>query len=241
MLISFINHWIYNQTPDIKPDNISEYILLSEEFDRMRDIIELYNKQTEKSLIISKNAELKKKIDSKKSELTNKNDHYHYILQNLIINNGIDIKPNELKRRLFHICIHDYYYKSVPFLLQDRIEINGLQFILNEEDKEAYLYGIDSLEIVFLPRSIEYKSQEYIITKIIKTPFFYLFDELDSFICSSNSELRILESSSILSKCSKISIPSSLIISNGLEFAYGNIEILPSKQENIKFYDKNQI
>lgn len=41
---SFYNHWVYKEPPLINIDNISEFELLSQEFDTMMDIIHLFQK-----------------------------------------------------------------------------------------------------------------------------------------------------------------------------------------------------
>ena len=43
-LHEFIEHWINYETPHLSQDNIQEFELLSQEFDRMNDVIQLYKK-----------------------------------------------------------------------------------------------------------------------------------------------------------------------------------------------------
>ena len=43
-LEGFINHWITQELPNINSNNIFEYIKLSNEFDRMKDIVNLFTK-----------------------------------------------------------------------------------------------------------------------------------------------------------------------------------------------------
>ena len=40
-LDSFINHWVNSELPYICADNLSEYETLSEEFDKMKNIIQI--------------------------------------------------------------------------------------------------------------------------------------------------------------------------------------------------------
>lgn len=46
----FINHWVYNEIPDINLNNILEFELLSKEFDRMRNIIQLSKQYFQKAI-----------------------------------------------------------------------------------------------------------------------------------------------------------------------------------------------
>lgn len=64
---AFINQWVYGEHPEINFENISDFIKLSKEFDRMKDIIQIYQKY----YINSQNLSLidNYQLDTKKSEL----------------------------------------------------------------------------------------------------------------------------------------------------------------------------
>ena len=71
VFVSFINHWVYNKTPDIRLDNFDEYCQLSQEFDRMDNIVQLFKKlipTIKFSYLKTRNQELKKE-NQEKTEL----------------------------------------------------------------------------------------------------------------------------------------------------------------------------
>lgn len=68
IFISFLNHWIFGLIPNINIDNIQEYELLSQEFDRMKNLIQIFkrfNPKFEISYLIENNQKYKKKIKKK--------------------------------------------------------------------------------------------------------------------------------------------------------------------------------
>ena len=113
VLRSFINNWVEKEIPDICPDNISEYSLLSEEFDRMKDLVLIFQKNAskrEKLSLINTNIELKNTYSAKSGELSHlikiyehKNSLLFSNISNNLYNrlrkhnwNNIDKKDNDL-------------------------------------------------------------------------------------------------------------------------------------------------
>ena len=101
---SFINHWVHKEPPLINIDNISEFELLSQEFDIMKDVILLFQKTLTKfaiSPLIHKNHILQMKIFEKKFKLQKNYDIYSEIIEILLKQNQIIHSPQFLDFKLY--------------------------------------------------------------------------------------------------------------------------------------------
>ena len=108
-LEGFINHWITQELPNINSNNIFEYIKLSNEFDRMKDIVNLFMKQTTKlgiSRLEAYKSKSKFKLSEKEKKLSNKSANYKKTIQFLFrkhdINNYTKFLDN--KKHLYAAC-----------------------------------------------------------------------------------------------------------------------------------------
>ncbi|KAK8896976.1 hypothetical protein M9Y10_014906 [Tritrichomonas musculus] len=191
---SFIRHWINNETPDINLNNIDDFVLLSQEFDRMQNLIHLFQRKTPNALtssLIQKNLNIKNKILRKTEILKEKVHKNHQIIEILFKESKFDTISDFLKVKsdLKNDCIEENI-SYVKIFLRKKIEQNGFSFYLNEEDKTASLFHIlGEKDSVCIPRSVNYNSQEYVITEIFQ----------NSFECSTAKSIEFSEDSEILS------------------------------------------
>lgn len=207
---SFINHCFTGEIPHFNSDNISQYQLLSEEFDRMKDLIELYQIKSGKSFYLSrKNEEIRKKIQEKKDNHHKRNENFRKINQILFLKNIFSSLENfkEIKNELYEACrIKDIDY--VNFLTKKRIQQDDLIYVLDEKEKTAGLLSTkNEKENIFVPRSIFYEKEEFLVTSIIKNSF-QNSQSIKSIQFPVDSELKIIESYSFHgSSLQSISIP----------------------------------
>lgn len=141
----FINHWVYNGIPDINLNNILEFELLSKEFDRMRNIIQLSRQYFQKaipSFFINQKNNYNHQLQEKEHKLKQMNTKYQQIIFNLFFNNKIISYSSfkKIRKNLIEAC----KIQDIDFLLlltqNEIIENDGLLYILNENKKEALLF-----------------------------------------------------------------------------------------------------
>lgn len=176
---SFLDHWIYGKTPDINPLNISEYDQLSQEFDRMKDLIEIFTKLTtsiSSTTLQNDNNKLKKIINKKSNLLTEINEKNHKIIEFLLQRNEIKILSKHLKdfRSDLSIACVIRNVEKVDLLTRKKVTQNNLTFFLKEEEKAAILYMPNQISgDIFIPRTIEDETtgEKYVITSFFEESF----------------------------------------------------------------------
>lgn len=78
-------------------------------------------------------------------------------------------------------------------MIQKKIKQDKLFFALNEVEKAASVIGHEPIREVFVPRSINYKDEEYIVKSILKGAFEDA-KKMKSIQFPSNSEIEVIES-----------------------------------------------
>ena len=79
----FIDHWVYNKIPFFSKYNISQYQQLSQEFDRLKDLLQIFNRtnqNTENIFFLHKNHDFKSTKAIKNDILTQKTEKYNQII-----------------------------------------------------------------------------------------------------------------------------------------------------------------
>lgn len=100
ILQSFINYWTKKEIPDIKLYNLFEFEQLSQEFDIMKPVIQMFRKIALKSLPMFKNKELNR-IKSEKIQNLNQNEaKYQQNIQYLLKNSRYSIIHNDPKDKI---------------------------------------------------------------------------------------------------------------------------------------------
>lgn len=206
---SFIDHWLNNTIPDINFHNYYQFYLLSQEFDKMKDILQIFCKNSKISRIDTLNSQYKEAITNFKT----KTQKYQEIISNLFKKSRIDSysKFLEIKKDLFLNCCEEDE-KQVYFLTCKKIEHDGISYIINEDDKTASVYQcISEKDEILIPKSIKYKGNAYLITKILEDSFQSTYN-LKTITFSEDSELQTIEKNSFrYSHLEKISFPANLI------------------------------
>ena len=226
---SFINHWINNQTPNITFENLSQFIELSEEFQRMEDIVQIFQKNVEKYHINDlnkKNDTLREKSKEKVHNLGEKKQQYNKILHTLFKNNKIDsyFRFLEVKKDLYNACKNENVQR-IFLLTRKNIKHkkSGLSLVLDEEKMEAYVFNCNVANgDIIIPQSISYKLKNFDITTIVEDSFKNSKD-IRSIQFPKNSKLNIIEKSSFFqSSFEKIVIPSSVSVIDDFAFCECN-------------------
>ena len=91
----FIDHWVDQKIPDINFDNIIQFDQLANEFDRMKDLVRIYQKHflsTNIYLFKEQNDLLKKKLNYFSKKYDKKTTKYNQTIEN-ILNNRYFILP----------------------------------------------------------------------------------------------------------------------------------------------------
>ncbi|KAK8845167.1 hypothetical protein M9Y10_021349 [Tritrichomonas musculus] len=255
IFISFLNHWIFGLIPNINIDNIQEYELLSQEFDRMKNLIQIFkrfNPKFEISYLIENNQKYKKKIKKKMNFIQIKKQKFLQVIDCRFENDFSRISKSKGIRKDFSnfLMKYDFFDKKfkLNFLLEDKlfqihklfkkeaIEAHLCNFSINRNNKTADLYnGFDLHGEKVIPTSIKCEDKDYFITNILENSFSSNLD-LISISFEKNSHLeKICENSFSFSKIIKISFPPSLKIINAK--AFYNCDYL----ESVTFPDNSQI
>lgn len=168
---SFIRYLVYREPPIINKSNIHEYEKLSKEFDLMKDIIRLYRK-TATCKLVWKNYELRKQLNQKNDLLHEKTSNYNHIIEILV--NDEKIKSHQgVKTALLNSCLTENINNFDLLTQQNIILIEGLLYILNEQEKTAGLFIklSPNYEDIKVPRSINYEDDEFIVKFIMDNAF----------------------------------------------------------------------
>lgn len=246
VLTSFISNWVKNEPFNITHDNFSEYEQLSNEFDRMKEIITLFKNRalitTEYSLKYEKR-KLEKEKSAKNDELKKKLIKYQEIIHILFDNNNPEhyLHLFENMHELFFACL-DENSELISLLTHKIIKNPRFSFSLNEENKTATIIQLlTKRNQVFIPRSITYESTEFIVTRISENSFKEKSDVL-SVTFSYNPEIRFIDKKSF-SRCflTKISIPPHVEILNDSVFHRCHFlkNVTFSQNSELKIISKN--
>lgn len=214
---SFINHWILKETPNINSSNYNDYLLLSEEFDRMKDLIKIYkahNKNKDTLYLNKKNRRLKTAIDKHIDDLNETRSNYQQIIHLLFNKNVIDSSSEflNIKSELLNSCKKGNV-KMVDLLTRKKVNINGLSFVLNEEEMTAGVFrNINAEGNIFIPYSIQYESHEFIVTDIFENAF-KNSSIIKSIQFPENSQIITIEKNAFAnSSLERISIPQQVTV-----------------------------
>ena len=188
---SFLNHWIFGLIPNINIDNIQEYELLSQEFDRMKNLIQIFkrfNPKFEISYLIKNNQKYKKVIRKKMNFIQIKKQKFLQVINYRFENDFSRIsKSNNIRKDFrYYLMKYDYFDKKfkLNFLLEDKLcQIHELfkkeaikahlcYFSINKNDKTEDLYnGFDLHGEKVIPTSIKCEDKDYFITNILENSF----------------------------------------------------------------------
>lgn len=179
ILKAFINHWVYQQVPNIFDDNIDEFRALSLEFGRMESIIEMVkNKQTKEESI---NEMLKSKKCLIEEEKINSVSQYKKIVSYLFNNDFskyiISNNQNEsivMKYKLIDAC-KSGNFNYIDSFIRKVVTFEKIEYVIYEESKTAALYNVDNYVFgdICIPRSIHYNGEEFIVTTILQKAFLH--------------------------------------------------------------------
>lgn len=194
---NFINHCINKERLEISINNISEYDQLSDEFGEIRDIVELYKKYSSNatnSTLLRKKQSLNDTVKRKTEYLTQKADKYQQIIHHLFNSKGIysNSKFFEIKNELFNKCYNEKIL-HVDLLTRELFEKDGLLYALDENEKKAGVFrNVSAKGDIFIPKSITYNSEEFLIIQIFDESF--VNDQNINFIqFPENSKLIIID------------------------------------------------
>lgn len=237
---SFINHWINNETPNIQVSNLFQYFQLSQEFDRMKDLMQMFRVITRKRFLTSKmqeNETFKQKKESKGNYLHEITISYHQIIHHLFTNTGIDSysKFLENKEELLQSC-NKRDVRFVNALTQKQIEIKNFLYSINEKEGTAGLLKHQFLfQIINLPSTIIFDSKVFSITSVYKDCFSHQ-KLIKTINFSEDSKLKIIDKKSFFdSSIEFISIPATVTEIGDYAFAYC------SKLKKIEFSEKSEL
>ena len=174
----FIKYLVRRDIPPISLYNFQEYELLSQEFDTMRGIIQIFKKNISKlnqdSPVYQRNLKLSVQYYDDIHKLKEKIKKYQFIIHLLFNNVLID---NYIKILEFSEYLKNYAnYENLNILkiyTSKHIIHDDIEYALDEKDKTAiiidrsYHFGKNYL----IPRAIKDGSQEYLVTSI--SPFGY--------------------------------------------------------------------
>lgn len=242
---SFINHWLNKVLPKINSDNISQYEKLSQEFDKMKDVIQLMHKYIPPNDSFSlefQNRELIKKDQERKDQLEQKSKKYHQIIEILFNSNELTTQFWQNKDDLSNL-IKEEEIELIELLTKKTFNSeNGLTYSINDKELICTLYScFKASNNVLIPSSIFNNSKEYKITTIAKNCFQFAY-KIKSIQLSNNSNLQSINENAFFDS----SLESLTIPSNVSEFREGwcsgvnylnNIKINDEKEMNIKYFN----
>lgn len=251
-LEAFIKNWINNEQLNINDENYQEYQSLSQEFDRIKGIIKVYSKQKAKTTSQTmKKSYNEKLLASKFKQFQKKKSNFEQIIDILFKKKGIDkyTEYYKIKEQLYDACKSENIELVTILKSKKFYDYNkGLSYILNEENMTANIYENLKKNNIEIPRSIRYKSKEYLVTGVIGDSFYgcaddYLIQcyEMKSFKFSKNSAFRSIPYGLI--SCSylhSLTIPEGVVeLEEGWcmgTYYLSNIKILPNNV-HFTFYE----
>ncbi|KAK8895331.1 hypothetical protein M9Y10_023791 [Tritrichomonas musculus] len=192
-LQSFIDYWVKMRIPDLSYDKyLIDYIQLSEEFGIMKNLIQLFLKNTSYSNIswLMQNKKLKHRFQKKKNLLTNEANIFKRNIEIIFKNESAETQKNAMidSEYLFY-SLKKGDFEGVEFTIKEKIEIDDYLYILNESDRTAQVYETNEYENLFIPSTINYNSVEYKITSLRKLLFRDL-NYVKVIIFDENSEIK---------------------------------------------------
>lgn len=226
---SFIDYWINGDIPNIHIDNISEYYLLSQEFNIMNNLIQIFRKYTSNMIKFSTDKDLKiknqllvKKNKEKCDKLDDKTQKFQQIIQILFNNDRIysHSKFFTVKKELIKKCEKEEI-KYLDLLTRKEFNENGLTFVLDDEQKKAIVYRCTSTESdIIIPGSVMHDSQKFFVTGIIEGAFLFS-TTVKSIQFSEDSELHFIDKMAFShSSLERIVIPASVTRIDQFAFAF---------------------
>ncbi|KAK8837448.1 hypothetical protein M9Y10_036445 [Tritrichomonas musculus] len=196
---SFIDHWIKNKTTFIYPFKISDYEYLSNEFDQMKEIIQItrkkyneYGNNSDKYDLMVLNEQLKKEIKKLQKIKLQKTKKYQQTILSLFSNDNFypNLHNTSLRQKL-SLSIQNNDIDTINLCTQKVIQINGLVYSLNKKNKEAAIIDCSSeINGIFIPKSIKYELNEYLVTEIKRA--FKSKKNIKSIQFGDDSELKII-------------------------------------------------
>lgn len=198
---SFIDYWVYNKTPKITILNISEYEDLSQEFEFMENLVQIFKMQSPISHLFFENQELKAKLQSMQSTFSQTTENYQKIIQYLFNEDRISVNSfldSYLQFKLYQSCIKEKV-ELVYLLTRKILNENGLFYSLNEDEKTAGIVGchLSNDYDVTIPKFVIHESQEYVVTNIHKEAF--KKSDISEVKFEGGSVLKILDDESFIS------------------------------------------
>lgn len=140
---SFIEYWVHKKIPIFDENNISEYEKLSEEFDLMKDLIQVYKSCNLQIDSLTKEAEFLLSFTDTVIEIStecrnyykNKEIEYQQIFNILMNSNLINADYKYKKDILKFFRLENF--KFVELYSRQIIHHNGLLYSINDEDQTA--------------------------------------------------------------------------------------------------------
>lgn len=212
VFVMFIKYLIYCQIPKFEIDYVHEYDLLSQEFDFMNDLVQLFKKQKDKILYHQCQKDRLKKVIQSKIDLIEENKKkFKRIIYCFFFNKGIGsyIKLTH-KFRLLDACEEgkDEYF---DFYTRLKIRQGKIDYSINENEKTASIYRIKpSKKPIIVPKSIVYESIEYPIVSIQPNSF-HSCDDDTQLIFPDDCEIRTIENEAFDQSDANFTIPKSVI------------------------------
>lgn len=243
---NFLKYLVDKEIPYFWSNNIIEYEHLSKEFNCMQNLIQIFRKKRPNetiSKLLLQNETLKKKLKSKSDSFLKSQQTFHQVFEFLYHNRGISTHSIYLNIRneLQEACKSENL-KFVDLFCREKVEENGLIYVLNENEKTAGVYSTYMTnETVFIPKSIFHNDTEYVITIIFESAFKESKD-VKSIQFSEDSQLQIIDKNSLPFTLESITIPSTVVeLREGwctrTEFLT-SIEIIQNNRFFINYEDK---
>ena len=177
---AFLDYWTIKKVPEFDEYNISEYTELSEEFDLMKDLVQMYQQLTPKM------TDPKQQFDQNIQDYKQIIDIFCKIPE---ITDNLKINTYKLN--------YDFRNKDIEYIklfINQKVEQNGILYVLNKDSLTAGIIGHTKKDVdIFIPRSIQHQSNEYIVTVIHK----YSFENFNKSIkIADDSLLQIIDDES---------------------------------------------
>ena len=194
---SFIDYLVNNKKPNIDISNASEFEKLSNEFDCMQSMINLFKNLYKKfsfSFMKTDQNQFNSKLKRKHEKIDKIVKSYHDVIQFIFNDNN---SYPDIKSDYFNLVEEEFFREStIPIIhlysAQKVTGENGLLYILDEEKQEAGIAGINVYnENIVAPKSIIFNNKEFLITSVVERAF-YRSKNIKNFFFSDDSELKLI-------------------------------------------------
>lgn len=221
---SFLDNWVKKEPLNLTVSNYYDYDQLSQEFDRIKEQIELFNKfYIREEARANKN--LRKEVSDLQKKFKDQTIRYGQLIEYFCHKFQFISYSDFLKKKDdLYGAFQIEYVSLIDVYGGKKVTFQGMWYSIDLTDKTAILLGnANAKGDVFIPRAVIYDNEEYVIKKIMNRE---LWSNITSLHFAEDSEIEKIEYNSFNSNSNlkKIIVPPSVSVIESDSFSNINLE-----------------